>query len=816
VSPLDLLPGLWVGLLGASLAAVLRRWFDPVPWRILAAFAAVLLLLFAPVLLGGKVLLPLDNLRGQVPFQRLAPAAPHGNFLQGDLIQLVTPSLAAIRTAWTAGRWPLWNARVGAGMPLLADPQAQALQPLVLLGYPLSLPRAAGATAAMRVLTALVFGFLWLRRQGLTQAPALAGSLAYGLGGFLLLWLGWPIANSAALLPLALYALARCDEIGGRRDAALLALAMLALLLGGHPETVLYALGLVLVFLFDKVRRRPRGQRQVLLARTGAALAVAGMVAAPVLLPAVEYAPKTMRAARLGPSPPRPSSPAPSLPPSPGEEGEQQEQSAVKAPSLPVRGGGRGRERGGWGSEGRAGEASFTDALARRWLPIAAPNAHGNNRFIHYWGFSNINEDASGFVGTASLMTALMAVGVRRRFPQERLALGIAALCLVLLAPLGLSSRLFLPLSLCLSYLAACTLERFRMGEVRRRSVLIAALGLGILLLWGYLVVGDPGDSRLEVFRLGWLRWQLRFLILAALVLVIAASWRRRGRSLAVVGVAAVVAAELLLIHRPANPPMPRRLTLPVTGPVRFLQAEPGYRMAALGRALPPNLASLYGLTDARIYNPVAPQAYVTATAPITVAWHGEQPELGKPGHPLYPRLGVRYLLAAPDAALPPPLQRVYADPDASVWGVPGAQPRLYLSGPVGLLQIPRLEDSWITARGRAEPAQRLGSSLYQDGGWRLLLDRRSHPTAMSEGAFLAAPLPAGRWRLDLLYRPRGFLWGCVLAAFGLAAGAAAFVPPPGKLLSATYGSRRSTGLTVFLRSRRLSISTKTEKPMAK
>ncbi len=299
-SPLDLLPGVWVGLLGALLAAGLRRWFDPVPGRVLAAFAAVLLLLFAPVLFGGKVLLPLDNLRGQVPFQRLPPAEPHGNFLQGDLIQLVTPSLAAVRMAWSAGRWPLWNAQAGAGVPLLADPQAQALQPLVLLGLPLPLPSAAGVTAALRVLAALVFCFLWLRRQGLTEAPAFAGSLAYGLGGFLLLWLGWPIASSAALLPLVLYAVARCDEPGGRRDALLLTLAVLALLLGGHPETVLYALGLTLAFLLDKARRRPRGSRRALLVRSGGALAIAGLIAAPVLLPALEYMPKTLRAARLG------------------------------------------------------------------------------------------------------------------------------------------------------------------------------------------------------------------------------------------------------------------------------------------------------------------------------------------------------------------------------------------------------------------------------------------------------------------------------------------------------------------------------------
>ncbi len=54
------------------------------------------------------------------------------------------------------------------------------------------------------------------------------------------------------------------------------------------------------------------------------------------------------------PSPPRPSPPALSLPPSPGEEGEKQEL-VSKAPSLPVRWAGRGRERGGWGSEGLGG-----------------------------------------------------------------------------------------------------------------------------------------------------------------------------------------------------------------------------------------------------------------------------------------------------------------------------------------------------------------------------------------------------------------------------------------------------------------------------
>src|SRR5947208_1404333 len=154
-SPVDLLPGVWFGLLALLLHRSLRRWYDAVPGWVLGAFVLVLLPLFGPVLLGGKILLPLDGLRGEAPFRGLEPTDPPGNPIQGDLLQLVTPSLAAVREAYGEGRWPLWNPRVGAGMPLLADPQAQAAAPLVLLAAPLPLWRAAGVTAALRVWLAL-------------------------------------------------------------------------------------------------------------------------------------------------------------------------------------------------------------------------------------------------------------------------------------------------------------------------------------------------------------------------------------------------------------------------------------------------------------------------------------------------------------------------------------------------------------------------------------------------------------------------------------------------------------------------------------
>lgn len=746
---MDLVPGLWVGVLAVLLLRALRRWYDPVPAPVAAAFGLALLILFGPVLFGGKLLLPLDNLRGHAPFQELAPTEPPGNSLQGDLIELIGPSLSEARAAWAAGRWPLWNGKAGAGMPLLADPQAQALQPLVLVSSFLPWMRAAAVTAALRVFLALVFTFLWMRAQGLGSGPALAGAFAFGLGGFVLLWVGWPLANSAALLPAVLYALARCRrsdrQQGGRRDFLLLALAAFALALGGHPETVLFSFGTALAVLaaqtIDASDGTPAGLRMQRLCGSILALALAGLAAAPAHLPTAAYLPQTLRATRM-------------------REG----QVATPAPA-----------------------ASRGEDLARRLLPIAAPNAYGNSRFAGYWGLSNTNEDASGFVGTAALLAAILSIRPRRRFPLERLALGGALLCLIVLADLsGIGRRLLLILSLALAYLAACTLERFSRGEMERWriwGVLLAVALLATVIVWGILAHPDPADpARLAVLRFGWLRWQMRFLGLAALLLVVGA-----GRRWMPPAMAGLIAAELLLAHLPANPPMPKRLACPVTPSIRFLQDNTRRtRMAALGRAFPPNLASAYGLSDARVYNPMAPRAYLDWMAPIVAGWWGEVPELGAPRHPLYRRLGVRYLLTEPDAQLPTPLRRAFADAGAAVWEIPGPMPRLFIAPGTGQMRLQSLAADRIQAQVILSRETVVSTSIYQDSGWRMLRNGElcpPMPPAATDGPFVAARLPAGAWQVDLIYRPGAFVGGCMLAALALAVGAAAFTAPPPTVL---------------------------------
>jgi hypothetical protein len=739
----DLVPGLYAAALAGMLAAALSRWFDAIPRRVLGGFAIALLVLLGPELFGGSILLPLDSLRGHVPFTELQPTDPHGNILQGDLIELVTPSISAAREQLLAGRWPLWNARVGAGMPLLADPQSQALQPLTIVGMPLPPLRAAAVVAALRIWTALVFFFLLVRAQGLSIGPAFLGAIAYGLSAFLLLWLGWPLANTAALLPAVLYGVVRLDSSGKPRDLALLILASMALLVAGHPETVTEAVLVAVLLFLARLRERHPGDRAKLLRQGAFAAAVSLCLAAPALGPALDYLPHTLRAHRLA------------------EHTQPPIATAAESTDGSTIAGGRD--------------------LSRRWLPIVAPNAYGNNRYLYYWGFSNTNEDASGFVGTTALLCALLTIGARGRMRQETLAAIGALVCLAVLAePFGSqpgalgallgSRRILLVLVLCLAYLAACTAERFRQGSLPPLAVVAAAVVLGSILVWAYWTHRDPtGADRLAILRMGWLRWQARFLGASTLLLCLTP---RRMRSVACALLGIFIASELLLAHVPANPPAPPRLAFPFTPPVGFLFSHRTEgRMAALGRAFPPNLPSYFGLSDVRIYNPAAPADYVHLLSPIITGWWGELPLLGAPENPLYARLGVRYLLVAAETRLPEPWHLVLRDSSGWVYRQPDAA-LLFELAPTAAPLTPSddYEEAALTLRTHPVPASvSLATSVFQDGGWRLLADLRRTAAPAVDG-LLHAELPAGSSRLDLLYRPRAFVLGCLLCALGSAA----------------------------------------------
>ena len=435
------------------------------------------------------------------------------------------------------------------------------------------------------------------------RGPAAAGALAYGLGGFLQLWVGWPLANTAALLPAVLYALVLTDRrgdrpsgrsgrsdrpvAGRRRDWALLVLATAALLLAGHPETIVYALLVTGAFAVARLRARPAGSRLPWAVRLVAASGLALALAAPALLPFAEILPETLRWSRL---------------------------EAAQPTAQPLAA----------GSARRADFAPGADlrrAPATRLVQALAPNSFGNSRFVHYWGLRNSNEDAAGFVGTASVLAALMAAllalagrlggspGAGRGSPlrHELLAFALVAAAAILLAlpsgfpllpggpsagplrvpPGGLPGRLALVLDLGLAMAAAAGLERLRRAApprwLRWGGPAVLALGLAAFHLWAYSTLRSPDDpATLDVLRWGWVHWHLRFAALAAVLLALGAGRRWLAPALAL-----LIGVELVLAHGSANPPMPPRLAFPSPPALAFLEhmPRPWRRARRSGRA---------------------------------------------------------------------------------------------------------------------------------------------------------------------------------------------------------------------------------------
>lgn len=822
-TPADLLPGALVLAAGAALLWALRRWYDPVPWRPAAAFAVVLAALFAPVLAGGEVLLPLGNLRESPPYRHLPPPAQPSVGLQGDLVTQILPWQAQARRAVEAGRWPLWNEHAGAGMPLMGDPQAQAFQPLVVVTHALSLPQAPAATSALRVAFALFGTFLLLRRQGLGEVAATFGGLAWGCGGAVLLWLGWPLATSYALAPFALYALARCHQVGGRRDAALLGAVLVTLLLGGHPETILYALAAVGLSLLGCLLERRRAALPLLplAGRVAAAGALALAVASPVLLPVQQFLPATERYEAIA-----------------------HLRAGVPLASI-------------W-SELRKPQvlASWAERAEGDLSPFAAPRARGSFE-DGYWGPRNYFEDAAGFVGTATLALALAGLfPARRRFRQERLAqaAGLAALLLVaqppgfdrLLGPLPIlggtathqNHRLVGFLGLALVCLAACELERWRRGDRRLPAGLAAGAAVAAVVAWAYRAHPRPhGGEGLYFLEAAWLGRQLLALALVLAALGFAAWAARRGSRWAA-GAASVAllvaAAELLALHGSAVRGAPPRLFYPRTPPVRFLAQNLGeHRFAGLDAVMPPNFAQVLPLRDIRIDGPSRPAAYGRVLSALQAAPGLPVPLLyfvDKADHPVHDLLGVRYVLAPRGARLE--LALALRHRGGFVYARPGALPRLFLparaetlppgadwvawvaanpsfatralvsqgrprsaSGTAGgeppaprwrarrhaasSLEVELREPERLAAEARLAEPRLLASSVLADAGWRLLLDGEPRPTVLANGPFVGAWLPEGSRRVELLYRPPGFLAACLAAAAALAAALCALVRPP-------------------------------------
>ena len=231
----------------------MRRRVLPDLWIILLLFILPLIL-FAPVTLGDRTLIPADNLYQWEPFATYrevvsAPDVPQ-NALLSDLLLENAVWKQFIRSSITGGEIPLWNPYLFAGVPFLAAGQHSALYPLSALFYVLPLEAAYGWYTVIQLWLAGVFMYLFARGLGQARIGGAVAAVSWQLSGWFIVRVVFPmILGAAAWLPLLLLMVEyviRTQPLFGRPAtlpwAAIGAVALGMVIYAGHVEITYYTL----------------------------------------------------------------------------------------------------------------------------------------------------------------------------------------------------------------------------------------------------------------------------------------------------------------------------------------------------------------------------------------------------------------------------------------------------------------------------------------------------------------------------------------------------------------------------------------------
>ena len=171
-------------------------------------FLLLPLLLFAPVTLGGRTLLPVDNLFVGEPWasfaEQLGVNRPHNALLSDLLLENFAWKRFTVNSIQNRSI-PLWDPYLFAGHPFLANGQHSALYPFSVLFYTIPLVKAYGWFTVVQFWLAGLFVYIFLRVLGANRVGGLIAGITYQLSGFFIVSVVFTMVIAAAIwLPLVL------------------------------------------------------------------------------------------------------------------------------------------------------------------------------------------------------------------------------------------------------------------------------------------------------------------------------------------------------------------------------------------------------------------------------------------------------------------------------------------------------------------------------------------------------------------------------------------------------------------------------------
>ncbi|MBM3188239.1 MAG: hypothetical protein FJZ90_05890, partial [Chloroflexi bacterium] len=234
------------------------------------------LLFFWPVTMGGKSLLPADNVFAWQPWKSYAAEAgvgvPH-NALLGDLYIQNYAWKRFIRQSLQARQIPLWNPYILSGAPFLAGGQHSAMYPPSALFYVLPLWAAYGWYAALHLFLAGLFTYGYARTLAISRLGGAIAALSFSFGGFIVIGSVFPmIVGAAVWLPLILACIERIVAAAERGESAIVvwtpevvvgAAAVAMVFLAGHAEMDYYVCLIAAAYALWRLGGLARGRRSL-------------------------------------------------------------------------------------------------------------------------------------------------------------------------------------------------------------------------------------------------------------------------------------------------------------------------------------------------------------------------------------------------------------------------------------------------------------------------------------------------------------------------------------------------------------------------
>jgi hypothetical protein len=745
-------------LLYLSVAAVTllawHRWVTPLSRG--AAIVLVLLpfLFTGPALVTNRVYGGYDILFLSQPFSDYAPEygfrTAHNGLLVDHVLQLV-PWQRQVRQSFAHGQWPLWNPAMDSGEVLAAGMQAAPLNPLNLIALLLPLDLATTFNASMIFFLAALFTFAFARELECSEGAALIAAAGFTLCGAMSFFASWPHGRSWTVLPFVMLAVRRVVR---RRDAAafsLLTIALVLLIVFGHPETMLHVVAIGVVYgIFELVPVRRDWRRPTMMALAAGAIAL--LLTAITLLPFLAALPYSFDYVIR------------QVPPPPAAAHEVWK--AVRATFLPYYG----------GASWHTPTSEWDFGLARVGSVIVALAAVS---IFRLWRRSEVR--FLGFLCVFTLLASWKAPIVDivlRKLPLFKIAL---------------NDRFGFAAALALSLLAALAFDA-PASRRDRRVVLTVAAVLMIATAWFWRMQVSIGvDPKLLIAGAA-----AEGIGIAMLLAALGSSSRRVAVALIVVAIAGQRLVEDGNIH----PTLPRRMFYPSVPLIASVPRDPLYRFTAIGNMVIPNVATMYGLEDIRGYSAMTFIPYVE-TMPL---WCPTQKrtyhDVSDLSLPFLSFLGVRHAIT-PRTMEPPPGWRVVADDRTSRLMENGrAIPRVFIPRRIRFTDSNETtneemavatdfaEQAWVLTtdspprmidNGEGElHVRRVGSRYEIDvrartgcriviseaswPGWHAYIDDRRVEVEQANRAFLSVYVPQGQHHVRIVYLPDAFVLGRTLS----------------------------------------------------